>query len=90
MYSDDVIGQSVKHRDTGEEIGSIQDLIIGEDGRVVGVVLSTGTFLGLGGQEVGLAWDQLEHGEEDGVSSFFVDMDEEQLRNQPEHQRHTE
>ncbi len=90
MYSDDVIGQSVKHRDTGEEIGSIQDLIIGEDGRVVGVVLSTGTFLGLGGQEVGLAWDQLEHGEEDGVSSFFVDMDEEQLRNQPEHQRQTE
>ncbi len=87
LYGDDVIGKSVKHRESGEEIGSIEDLIIGEDGRVAGVVLSTGAFLGLGGQEVGLGWDELQQSEEDGEISFSVDMDEEQLRNQPEHSR---
>ena len=90
LYSDDVIGKSVKHRESGEEIGSIEDLIIGEDGRIAGVVLSTGTFLGLGGQEVGLDWDQLDRSDEDGETAFFVDMSEEQLRNQPEHQRDAE
>ncbi len=87
MYTDDIIGKSVKHRASDEEIGSIEDLIIGEDGQIVGVVLSTGTFLGLGGQEVGLNWDQLQHSQEDGESAFYVDMDEDELRNQPEHER---
>jgi predicted PhzF superfamily epimerase YddE/YHI9 len=53
-------------------------------GNVAGVVLSTGSFLGLGGQKVGLAWDQLQQSEEDNESVFYVDMDEETLRNAPE------
>ena len=83
-YADELIGQTVKHRGSGEEIGEIQDLVIGKDGNVAGVVLSTGSFLGLGGQKVGLAWDQLQQSEEDNESVFYVDMDEETLRNAPE------
>lgn len=83
-YADELIGQSVKHRESGEEIGQIQDLVIGKDGNIAGVVLSTGSFLGLGGQRVGLAWDQLQQSQEGNESVFYVDMDEETLRNAPE------
>ncbi|WP_208297028.1 PRC-barrel domain-containing protein [Halospina denitrificans] len=83
-YADELIGQSVKHRESGEEIGQIQDLVIGKDGNIAGVVLSTGSFLGLGGQKVGLAWDQLQQSQEENESVFYVDMDEETLRNAPE------
>ncbi len=87
FYADEVIGQTVKHRQSDEDVGEITDLVIGDDGRIVGVVITTGTFLGLGGQEVGLGWDQIERSMEDDESVFFVDMDEEALRNAPEHKR---
>ena len=87
IYADQVIGQTVKHRGSGEDIGQIQDLVIGDDGSIVGVVLTTSNFLGLGGQEVGLSWGQLEHTMEGDESVFYVDMDEEELKNAPEHTR---
>lgn len=87
FYADDLIGSPVKHRDSDEDIGDVQDLIIGEDGSIVGVVVETGAFLGLGGQHVGLSWDQMEHTMEDDESVLYTDMDEEQLRNSPEFER---
>ncbi|MGM0433847.1 MAG: PRC-barrel domain-containing protein [Pseudomonadota bacterium] len=90
VYAEDVIGETVKHRESGEEIGSIQDLVIGEDGRIAGVVITTGAFLGLGGQEVGLSWSELERTMEDDQAVFYVDMDEEELRNAPEYERESE
>ena len=87
LYADDLIGKNVKHRQTGDNVGEITDLIIGEDGRIAGVVVTTGTFLGLGGQEVSMSWDQLQHSMEDDDSVFYTDMDEDSLKNAPEYNR---
>ena len=87
MFSNEVIGQSVRHRGTDQTIGVVRDLVIDRDGQLIGAVLTTGTFLGLGGQEIGLSWDQLQHTSEGGESRFYVDMDEETLRNAPELER---
>ncbi len=87
FYADDVIGKTVKHRASDEDVGEIEDLVIGEDGSILGVVISTGGFLGLGGQDVGLGWDQLQHTMEDDEYVFYVYMDEETLRNAPEYER---
>lgn len=87
FYADDVIGNTVKHRSSDEDVGEIQDLIIGEDNRIVGVVVETSGFLGLGGQHVGLGWDHIEHTMEDDESVFYTDIDEETLRNSPEYER---
>lgn len=87
LYAGDLIGQNVRHRGSGEDVGEIQDLVIGEDGRVVGVVVTTSGFLGLGGQEVGLGWDHIEHTMENEESVFYTDMDEESLKNAPEYVR---
>ncbi|WP_416139636.1 PRC-barrel domain-containing protein [Halomonas sp. HK25] len=87
FYADDIIGKNIKQRSSDEEIGEIQDLIIGEDGRVVGVVVTTGAFLGLGGQEVGLSWDEVEHTVEDDESMFYTNVDEDTLRDSPKYER---
>ncbi len=87
FHADELIGSKVKHRGSGEDIGTVQDLIIGDDGQVVGVVLTTGGFLGLGGQDVALSWGQLEHAREDDESVFYVDMEEDALRNAPEYEK---
>lgn len=87
FYADDIIGKTIKHRASDEDVGDIEDLVIGDDGQILGVVVTTGGFLGLGGQDVGLGWDQLEHTMEDDESVFYVDMDEETLRNAPEYER---
>ena len=83
MYGNEIIGKSVRSRGSDETIGSIRDLVVNADGQILGVVLTTSTFLGLGGQEVGLSWDQLQHGMDGNESMFFVDMDAETLRNAP-------
>ncbi|GGY08524.1 hypothetical protein GCM10007160_39850 [Litchfieldella qijiaojingensis] len=87
FYADDVIGKTVKHRGSDKDVGEIQDLIIGEDGHIVGVVVKTGGFLGLGGQDIGLGWDHIEHTMEDDESVFYTDIDEETLRNSPKYER---
>lgn len=87
LYADDVIGKTVKLRQSGDEIGEIGDLVIGNDGRIIAAVVTTGSFLGLGGQEVSVGWDHMEHSMEDDDSVFYVNMDEEALQNAPEHER---
>ncbi|WP_168016796.1 PRC-barrel domain-containing protein [Halomonas salinarum] len=87
FYATDVIGSNVKHRQSDEDIGEVQDLVIGKDGRIIGVVVTTSGFLGLGGQETGLGWDHIEHSMEDEESVFYTDMEEEALRNSPKYER---
>lgn len=87
LHADDLIGKTVKHRDSDEDIGEIQDLIIGDDGQILGVVVTTGGFLGLGGQDIGLGWDHLEHAQEDDESVFYVDMEEDALRDAPAYEK---
>ena len=87
LFADDVIGKTVKTRGSGDDIGTIDDLVIGDDGRILGAVVTTGGFLGLGGQEVSVGWDNIQHSMEDDDSVFYVDMDEETLKSAPELER---
>lgn len=87
LYADNVIGKAVKHRGSGEEVGEIEDLIIDDEGRIIGAVLTTSVFLGLGGQYVALGWDHVEYTLEDEEPVFSTDIDEATLRNSPEYVR---
>ncbi len=87
LYATDVIGNNVMHRGTDEDVGEIEDLIIGKDGRIIGVVVKTSGFLGLGGQEAGLGWNHIEHSMEGDESVFYTDIEEEALRNSPKYER---
>jgi sporulation protein YlmC with PRC-barrel domain len=54
-----LIGANVKNA-AGENIGEINDVIIGQDGRLHAVVVGVGGFLGIGEREVAMSFNQLQ------------------------------
>lgn len=59
LRANNLIGMTVQNPE-GEEIGSISDLVIDNEGRTTAAVLSVGGFLGIGAKQVGVHWDKLE------------------------------
>lgn len=55
--TDRLIGAPVTNM-AGEEIGSVDALLVSRDGRVDGVIVGLGGVMGLGARSVGIAWDQ--------------------------------
>jgi hypothetical protein len=53
-----IVGASV-YNDSGDNVGSIDDLLIGDDGKIREVVIAVGGFLGLGTKLVTVPFDQL-------------------------------
>ena len=87
FHADDLIGSDVNHRGTDESIGTVQDLIIGDDGQVVGLIVKTGGFLGLGGRNVGLGWDHIDHTQDEDDTVLYTDMEKDALRDLPEYHK---
>ncbi|MCH8505379.1 MAG: PRC-barrel domain-containing protein [Ectothiorhodospiraceae bacterium] len=89
IYADDLIGNSVKNRADDEEVGTVQDLILDQDGQIVGVIVGVGGFLGIGDKDVALSWDSMDRElDADGDEYIFrVDADEDTLEEAPEYER---
>lgn len=75
---DAIIGKNVVDT-AGNEVGHVSDLILSrETGQVKLIVVEFGGFLGLGGKQVGVHWDEARlTGKSDEVE---IDMTEEQIR----------
>ncbi len=84
--ADELIGETVKNRQTDEDVGKVSDLVIDQDGKVVAVVISTGGMLGIGEKDVAVAWDRIERTVEDDDVSLYLDMDEDALKAAPEYE----
>jgi sporulation protein YlmC with PRC-barrel domain len=48
------------YNDSGDSVGSISDMFIGDDGKIKEVLISVGGFLGLGAKTVTVPFDQLQ------------------------------
>ena len=59
-----IVGANV-HSNAGEKLGDVNDLIIDGTGRITGVVVGVGGFLGVGEKNVALAWDAVTVGPDD-------------------------
>lgn len=66
-----------------ETIGQVEDVVFGPDGRVRTVVVSVGTFLGLGDRYVGLDWEALEMLPDRQEVRVTVELDRDELRRLP-------
>lgn len=67
---------------TGDQLGSIEDLMLDTDtGEVAYAVLSFGGFLGMGGKLFAIPWQALTIDPAD--HSFVLDVDREKLENAP-------
>jgi ribosomal 30S subunit maturation factor RimM len=87
FMADNLIGTTLRNPQ-GEELGQISDLLVDRDGRVLGVIVSVGGFLGFGQRDVGLAWDALElTADDDGEPLARADVERQTLRNAPRLER---
>jgi len=65
LAKDRLIGQPVKNKE-GKIIGDIEDVIVGDENKVVGVIMGVGGFLGAGEKKVAVRYRALEFSSVDG------------------------
>jgi PRC-barrel domain len=84
LAKQDLIGQTVYAPDKAK-IGSISDLILSKDGKMVeGFVIGVGGFLGIGEKSVALKIDRLKMSSgPDSVMQLSMDVTKEELTNTP-------
>lgn len=85
--SDEVIGQNLRSRSDHETIGTIDDLLIDEDGQIVAVIIKVVGFMGMGAKDVAIAWDSVEHSPNEAGDGrdFTVDTSKTELTSAPEY-----
>jgi len=82
LQASNLIGTEVKT--TGdEEVGSVSDLIIDENGRVVAIVVGVGGFLGLGERDVAIGWDDVTKSGSSADQHLRIDATREELSAAP-------
>ncbi len=76
-----LIGQNVYNsaNDDAENIGSVNDLVISDDGDVEAIVVGVGGFLGIGQKNVALEYAAIEWADRDGERWLIVPTDRETL-----------
>ena len=79
-----IIGESVYNGtgDDAENIGDVNDIVLGTDGKIEAVVVGVGGFLGIGEKDVAVDFAQLEWAERDGDRWLVAPMTKEQLETQ--------
>lgn len=84
ILASSIMGMSIKNKpsDDAEEIGTVNDLIMNKQHKLVGVVVGVGGFLGLGQKNVGIPWSAVKNIDtKKGVA--VADVDKKQLENAP-------
>ncbi len=86
VLSDSYIGADVVARSAEgvESVGKVSELLLGEDDKIVGVVVDVGGFLGVGAKPVGLAWSGLSEEMSDGAILLKTSLTREELEAAPE------
>ena len=84
-----IIGKTVYNGtgDEAENIGSVNDLVIGPDGEIKAIVVGVGGFLGLGQKNVALEYDLVEWAERDGDRWLVVATTQDALKAQADFDR---
>ncbi|HHZ08686.1 MAG TPA: PRC-barrel domain containing protein [Rhizobiales bacterium] len=89
FLASNIIGETVYNGtgDDAENIGEVNDLVIGSDGGVKAVVVGVGGFLGLGQKNVALDYGALKWAERDGDRWIVVDSTADALKALPDFDR---
>ena len=78
-----LIGADVKTA-KGEDVGSVNDLIIDKKGQVVAIVVSVGGFLGMGEKDVAIGWDDVTRSASSDDKGLQIKSTREGLMSAPE------
>ena len=83
LADEEVIGKDVVNIGD-EDVGEIADLVMDQDQKLVGVVLSVGGFLGIGEKWVAIPVDQIDFPTGDQPARLLTAVTKEQLENAPD------
>jgi len=83
LANEEVIGAEVRNV-MDQEVGTIADLVMDQDQKLVGVVISVGGFLGLGEKWVAVPVDQISFPSDGQPARLLVAVTEEQLEYAPD------
>ncbi|WP_311063011.1 PRC-barrel domain-containing protein [Halomonas sp. DWK9] len=90
FYSDSLTGNQVRSSvENDEDIGTINDLIIDEDGSIKAVVVGVGGFLGMGEKNIAIEWESLELTKDENGEDYVISVNasEEALQEAEEFER---
>src|SRR5262245_45543662 len=76
------VGREIYNR-AGENLGTVRDILVGPDGKIVAALINVGRFLGIGHKDVAVSFAvlQLEHGAT--KPRIVIDATKEELRSAP-------
>ncbi|MCC5825953.1 PRC-barrel domain-containing protein [Alkalimonas sp.] len=81
-HANNLIGANVRTNDN-EDIGSVGDLILNEQGQIVAIIVSVGGFLGMGQKDVAIGWDNVTRSGTGDKQELLVDVTREDLNSAP-------
>lgn len=84
VKASDLIGAEVATT-ADENLGSVVDLIIDENGQVVAVAVSVGGFLGLGERDVAIGWDDVTRSGDSDEVKLRANVTRDSVRDAPEY-----
>ena len=86
ILADDYIGAKVVARSEEglEDVGTVSDLVLGPDDKIVGVVVDVGGFLGIAAKPVGLSWASLTEERSEGELLLKTELTRQDLEDAPE------
>jgi ribosomal 30S subunit maturation factor RimM len=85
--ADDLIGANV-YDINDENIGSVDDVVLGQDGSAQYAVVDVGGFLGFGTHTVAIGFDEMSVMHDQGWADVrvYVDVTQDQLEQMPEYE----
>lgn len=84
MQASDLIGAEVK-TSADEDVGTVSNLLIDENGQIVAVVVGVGGFLGMGERDVAIGWDDVTKSGASDDLELRIDVTRDGLRSAPEY-----
>ena len=81
-HASQLIGADVQTANN-EDIGDVNDLIIGNNGQVMAIVVSVGGFLGMGEKDVAIGWDHVKRTGTADDMELRVDVTRDDLKAAP-------
>lgn len=90
FHADALTGNDVHSSvEDDENIGTISDLIIDEDGQIQAVVVGVGGFLGMGEKDIAIEWDSLELTRDNDSEDYVISVNasQEALEEAEEYER---
>lgn len=86
MRASDLMDSEVKT--TGDEdVGSVSELIIDKDGKVVAAVVGVSGFLGIGEKDVAISWDSIKMSGQADEQDLRIDMTRDELEAAPKFEK---